>query len=405
MQHNIFAKVCNRKKITGIFLILAIIVCNLLLNNSTSQPEIQRIDRLQPVILNKNIITDASYLQNYQFPTSEQLFPKSLRQFKSKLLVLVISKRDNFGQRQIIRETYARYHTDVYFMIGNRSCPWPVSMLENSYTCQLSSKFSNLDEKFGTSEMNYFHLDLTKPYSKYEKIKFRLENNQSINSLHLFNQWFKNINLILSHQIEQESLSQKLKQEPNVITLPMIDSYDKLTEKMKLSYRWVHENLIKTNSNTPEWIVKIDDDSIVDIEQLESYLIQNYPSDLYPNLYLGKLIDDEKVITTGKDVVKWGEFKYSQKLYPTFANGATGYVVSLNLAKFLSVNSQYLENYHNEDAALGIWLYGSKLYENITYVNLQENQEFINPEGYKFCFMKKHGRLGAWWAKIFYSEY
>ena len=55
---------------------------------------------------------------------------------------------------------------------------------------------------------------------------------------------------------------------------------------------------------------------------------------------------------------KWADNKFftSSGYYPKYANGASGYILSTDLAKYIADNKDDLYPYANEDASLGIWL-------------------------------------------------
>ena len=59
-----------------------------------------------------------------------------------------------------------------------------------------------------------------------------------------------------------------LQSEENMVMLPMIDTYQNLTLKVKLGVKWMVEN---TNA---KWLLKVDDDTYTDLKRLESYLEQ-----------------------------------------------------------------------------------------------------------------------------------
>ena len=52
------------------------------------------------------------------------------------------------------------------------------------------------------------------------------------------------------------------------VMLPMVDSYQNLTLKVKLGVKWMIEN------TDAKWLLKVDDDVYADLRRLDGYLKQ-----------------------------------------------------------------------------------------------------------------------------------
>lgn len=52
------------------------------------------------------------------------------------VVVLVMRARNDVERRKAIRETWARGHTDVFFMVGDKACGIPPSYRTTAYSCE-----------------------------------------------------------------------------------------------------------------------------------------------------------------------------------------------------------------------------------------------------------------------------
>ena len=105
----------------------------------------------------------------------------NLAKKSNELITIILSKRDAFNERQVIRETWANGHKNIYFIVG-KPCMVPNP---KSWTC---------DGKMGNIE----------------------------------------------YQKKQHKITEKIKKEKNIIILDMVDVYRNLGEKLKLAYQWVY---------------------------------------------------------------------------------------------------------------------------------------------------------------------
>ena len=165
------------------------------------------------------------------------------------------------------------------------------------------------------------------------------------------------------------------------------DSYRGLPFKLHYAIRWIVQQYYGTTTTTTtkgshqkdirhlkprlDWIVKVDDDVVVQLDNFQTqylqYLNANRP------IVVGKVTTDTPAHKTGK----WAEDPqfypqyYSSSgsttdsdtkdttttiaTYPPFAFGSSGYAMSRVIAQYLASQDQ-LYYWQGEDAGLGIWL-------------------------------------------------
>ena len=123
----------------------------------------------------------------------------------------------------------------------------------------------------------------------------------------------------------------------------LTDSYSKLTRKVLMSF--VESNKCSNFA----YLLKCDDDTFPVLEIITAELQQRSSKQSY---YLGHMFNRAKVITTGKFAEnKWF---FSEKYLP-YASGSA-YILSSDLVRRISLNSDALTLYHNEDASIGTWI-------------------------------------------------
>lgn len=288
------------------------------------------------------------YQDQPEFPHPHETEPIK---FERDLLIMVLSKRDNFITRQTIRETWAKNEKNIYFMVGKKYCPYPTDWLISSYGCTLMDYWSIKIE----------HKDLTKEEQ-----------------------------LLLDYvSVKEDQITARLENEENVVLLDIMDFYDGLTHKVKYSMKWAYEminlNLVDQEegetAKIPKWIMKIDDDCILKATSYESMLKTKYKNEKY--LYFGRIqFHGKPVLKKGK----WADHKYPKKFYPWYADGNNGYVISLPILNYLMEEDtfQNLEEYQNEDASLGIWLSQAPFQEEISYKTSKYYIKNLNP-ALKLC--------------------
>ena len=99
-------------------------------------------------------------------------------------------------------------------------------------------------------------------------------------------------------------------------------------------------------------MLKVDDDHFANIKKLAIWLSWFDSLNYIPkNFYMGNM-----AIRRVTKLGKWRDRMYQQSFYPNYGNGASGYLLSQNLVKYLVKNEEYNFPYPNEDASIGIWL-------------------------------------------------
>ena len=215
-------------------------------------------------------------------------------ELNSNVIVLVLSARDNFNKRQVIRETWGHNYKNVVFIIG-QPCLIPIEH-RLPYECA-----NNPLKKIPNNITQY----------NYDK---EVENNNA--------------------QIKIEAALYG-----DVIILPFVDHYRGLPEKMAWAFFWS----LSTNA---KWMVKIDDDCIARINNIESYVSALHD----PMTVTGRIAKGWKVSRSGK----WAEPRYyNDTTYPSFPIGSTGYIISREVSAEISRYKMHF--YQGEDVSFGIW--------------------------------------------------
>lgn len=155
--------------------------------------------------------------------------------------------------------------------------------------------------------------------------------------------------LIGSQGIEEDALSDLKRESDDLLILEHVpDSYESLTRK-------VLDGIISISDQFDfGYLLKVDDDSFVNIPSLVKELSKLNSDPRYRTLYLGYFNGAARVKKTGP----WAERDWilSDRYLP-YARGG-GYVIGGDLAAFVSKNSGILKVYANEDVAMGAWLAG-----------------------------------------------
>lgn len=225
-----------------------------------------------------------------------------------QVMVSVLSRRSAFETRQVIRETWASGHNNVFFAVGV-CCPIPPND-RLTWRCKRAKSTSVEEQSKWDMECAKQDLKIAEEEAKYK----------------------------------------------DIIRMPDIDVYRHLPQKVKFSYKWGLEH------TTAKWFVKTDDDSVVRIDTLGSYLQKTYNSDEY--VVVGRIANGWGVPRSGK----WAENNYKPSKYPKFPLGSVGHVVSKGVATYIVDNSDKLFNYQGEDVSIGIWLNESPLKSEVKWV-------------------------------------
>ena len=260
------------------------------------------------------------------------------------VMVCVLSRRSAYETRQVIRDTWASKHNNVFFAVG-KCCPIPPGD-RKKWTCTRSKSSSTKSQQEWNSNCAKEDLHIASESDKHG----------------------------------------------DIITMPDVDVYRHLPQKVKYCYKW------GTQHTTANWFVKTDDDSVVRVNTLENYLQKTY--DPHDYMVIGRIAKNWNVPRGGK----WAELKHYKKIkYPNFPLGSVGHVVSRNVASYIVENSDRLFNYQGEDVSIGIWLKESHLHSQVKWVtskhmtnhgNCKDTNMWvighnIKPSKMKSCFRHK----------------
>jgi hypothetical protein len=149
------------------------------------------------------------------------------------------------------------------------------------------------------------------------------------------------------HFFVGEDASEEVRQEPNVVTLPMTDTYLNLTKKTVAIMEWF---LLKANPE--DYLAKVDDDAYLRPE----YLLKEVVGRPKP-LMFGRLIKNSKPMRKPK--AAWyipSEF-YPNETYPTYCVGST-YALSRDSVEAIVAEARRQDPEKwlpFEDVQVGIW--------------------------------------------------
>lgn len=145
----------------------------------------------------------------------------------------------------------------------------------------------------------------------------------------------------------QRQLIQEQSEHRDLLDVRFPESYSSLPCKLKLAFQWVVHSPLMPES--VRWLLKVDDDTVARVATLERALLRHHQPTV-PTV-IGNIITHRQVPTAGK----WAERRYPHHYYPDFPNGASGYVVTVPIAKYIAAlqNPVY---YQGEDTSIGIWL-------------------------------------------------
>ena len=134
--------------------------------------------------------------------------------YPTKTIIIVLSHREAFEERQVIRDTWAKNHDNVYFVVG-KPCDIPPKD-RKPWVCEIAM--------------------------------------------------LKSLGNDNTYALEQSRISKQLLEENDVVHVDMIDVYRNLAEKLKLAYKWV----FKTHGEA--YVVKVDLDTFVRVAEVEKFV-------------------------------------------------------------------------------------------------------------------------------------
>ena len=236
---------------------------------------------------------------------------EGVRKTEQPVVILVLSRRTGFSVRQAIRQTWAKGHDNVFFVVG-ASCPIPLKDRVNApYGACLRQFVSPADRQAA---------------------------------------WNK------EELATEAKLEQELKDHADLARMPGIDSYASLPEKVKFAYDW---GLVHIPA--AQWFVKVDDDQLARVQELGQWLTSQL--DATKPTVVGGIRRSGKVHRTGQ----WAETHYTKSIYPPFPIGSSGHIVSRPVAQYIATHSKELFNFQGEDVSIGIWLDESPLKDKVVW--------------------------------------
>jgi len=277
---------------------------------------------------NDSVSSSSSFTFDYQQPAVRTSFtlPDPHYFAHDKMIILVLSARNHFVQRQTVRETWGANHS-VYFVIGGPQVQESLQPLEQSPPSD-DATTSNGKKRRKLSKSNQTSAEvLTTTTAQSERRKTRR----------------RRLKLLEPPTIQSKLLDEQ-RHFRDLLDSIHPDSYQSLPYKVHFAYRWITQHLPHV-----EWLVKVDDDTVVRVDTLYRVLLRN----LNPNhlMVVGRIIEQSAVAREGK----WAELKYKPEFYPYWPQGSCGHVVSRAVARYLG-NRTDLVYYQGEDTSIGIWL-------------------------------------------------
>jgi hypothetical protein len=295
-----------------------------------------------------------SYLPQHRLHLSNETLTSrnKMNLTQSNVAIFVLSRRyGGLEVRNAIRETWAKGHDNVYFVIGQ--------------DCRIPPQYRDRDEGGNEACQVAPQPLVPKRYSKLTKEHHAFIDKTSVEVM----------NELETHR--------------DLLITDVIDVYRTLPQKIKAAYAFVEQSLPNV-----QWIVKVDDDFFVRVDKFSEYLQANFNAE-DSILVGGKIKRENKAHIAGK----WKEvpqFPLGAE-YPPFPLGSSGHAVSRPIAKWVVKNQEVLFDYQGEDVSLGIWL-EQKRRVKLVDSNVMSNQREcfdrskfvvghnINPQMMKNCY-------------------
>jgi hypothetical protein len=262
----------------------------------------------------------------HMWPPPPPIGPKKYN--SPDLVIFVLTRRDGEGlhKRMAIRETWAEGYDNVWFMVGQ--------------DCTIPHKYRNTN----TCESNGEEI-LPEDQAAHDKVMAETTRH----------------------------LASERKHYPNLIELPMIDTYKNLPRKLKEAYRWCLEN------TDAKWLLKSDDDQFIRVELTTKMFGDGWGGGKGRTIVSAGFVRGANVHRDGK----WAEKKYKHAKWPAFPSGGA-HAVSRDLAQYIVDNSESeaTEEFQGEDVSLGVWLHMAPWTPT-----LATSKRFVSHDGNR-CFDK-----------------
>jgi hypothetical protein len=267
------------------------------------------------------------------------------------VVIMVLSRRTAPEVRQAIRTTWAKGRDNVYFVVGT--------------DCPIHPTYRGVDEG-GNSMCQVAPRVLTHDY--FQETLDHMENVKR----------------------QDDLLRQEQAHYQDLIVMPDVDVYRTLPQKLKYAYTFVEDHLSpsttssstsSTTSSGAKWIVKVDDDFFVRVDEISNFLLTTYDS-TQPILVGGDIRYNHGAHTSGK----WKEVPQFPlgAHYPPFPLGSYGHAVTRSITRFVATHQAALFDYQGEDVSIGIWL-DAPTAPKVTFqstTHLQNNGDCSTPHHY-----------------------
>lgn len=229
------------------------------------------------------------------------------------VIVFILSRRGSIEIRNVFRDIFST--STVRFMFVTGMCCRIAESARLPYTCQRKVPQNNT----------------TRPGDVQRHQECNSEDMQIHNEVALYN---------------------------DIIIANTTDVYRKLPDKVKFMLHWGVQN---TKCN---FFVKIDEDHFVNPMALSNFIFRQSPEEFSVT---GLIARGWGVNRDGK----WQELAYKPGLknanYPPFPLGSAGWIMSRNVAKYISKHRLQLVCFQGEDVSIGIWLDESSISHKIAW--------------------------------------
>lgn len=235
----------------------------------------------------------------------------------------ILSARENFDERNIIRKTWGKTFPRYHFFLGNKTCT-SKSMLLDPISCAPVR---------GSSKS-----------VTYEDVQKQSH----------------------SASILEEEILWEATEFNDIVLLPMTDYFHNLALKLLLTWEWNVRNLPHASM-----IVTLNDD----IEESVVWQLSRKVCDVMRQFALEQRDENVIVGTIITDFVqrtgKYADLQYQNHSWwwaqwPPFPRGGNGYAVSANLAQLVQKHKTTLPTTLGDDVSVGLWLQELETRHNVS---------------------------------------